>query len=139
MPSARVNCIMRMVRWLSLGAILSLPLLSGCARGKTAPAASPPNPAYHGTAARNPGPNSNVIITPDESLDGKIAWVNSNLGFVVITFPIGQMPETDRRLGIYRRGLKVGEVKITGPRREDSIVANIVAGNAAVGDEVSDR
>jgi hypothetical protein len=31
--------------------------------------------------------------------------------------------------------LKVGEVKVTGPQREDNIVADLAAGEAEVGDE----
>jgi hypothetical protein len=42
-------------------------------------------------------------------------------------------------MNVYRRGLKVGEVKVTGPQRDDNIVADITAGEAAVGDEVRDR
>jgi hypothetical protein len=38
-------------------------------------------------------------------------------------------------MNLYRRGLKVGEVKVTGPAREDNIVADLVAGEAEVGDE----
>jgi hypothetical protein len=72
-------------------------------------------------------------------LDGRIAWVNSNLQFVVITFPIGQMPAVDQRLNIYRHGLKVGEVRITGPQNDDNIVGDILAGEAAPGDSIRDR
>jgi hypothetical protein len=32
--------------------------------------------------------------------------------------------------------LKVAEISVTGPQREDSIVADIVAGEAEVGDDV---
>ena len=80
-----------------------------------------------------------LIITPDQGLEGRIAWVNSNLQFVVITFPVGQMPAVDQRLNIYRHGLKVGEVKITGPQNDDSIVGDILAGEAAPGDSIRDR
>ena len=40
---------------------------------------------------------------------------------------------------LYRRGLKAGEIKITGPQLEDNVVADIVAGDAEAGDEVRDR
>ena len=45
------------------------------------------------------------------------------------------MAAAEQRLNLYRRGLKVGEVKVTGPAREDNIVADLVAGEAEVGDE----
>jgi hypothetical protein len=65
--------------------------------------------------------------------------VNAGARFVVLTFPIGQMPALERRLNVYRRGLKVGEVKITGPQRDDNTVADVLAGEAQAGDEVRDK
>ena len=35
--------------------------------------------------------------------------------------------------------LKVGEVKITGPQRDDHIVGDLTTGEAQVGDEVRDK
>jgi hypothetical protein len=49
------------------------------------------------------------------------------------------MPSVDQRLFIYRRGLKVGEVKITGPQRDHNIVADLSQGEAQAGDEARDR
>jgi len=46
------------------------------------------------------------------------------------------MPATNQKLYLYREGLKVGEVKITGPQADDNVVADIVTGEAQVGDEV---
>ena len=66
---------------------------------------------------------------------GKVALVNSTGRFVVLNFPLGKMAAAEQRLDLYRRGLKVGEVKVTGPAREDNIVADLVAGEADVGDE----
>ena len=66
---------------------------------------------------------------------GKVAVVNTPARFVVLNFPLGKMAAVDQRLNLYRRGLKVGEVKVTGPQREDNIVADLVAGEAEVGDE----
>jgi len=42
-------------------------------------------------------------------------------------------------LFIYRDGLKAGEVNIIGPRREDNVVADLISGEARVGDEVRDQ
>ena len=100
-------------------------ILSGCASRKL-----PVSPA---------GSDPKLIVTAQEGFDGRVASVNSNLQFVVITFPVGQMPAMDQRLAVYRRGLKVGEVAITGPQRDDSIVGDIVAGEAAAGDAIRDR
>jgi hypothetical protein len=49
------------------------------------------------------------------------------------------MAAIDQRLNVYRGGLKVGELIVTGPQREDSIVADVTAGEARTGDEVRDR
>jgi hypothetical protein len=57
----------------------------------------------------------------------------------VLNFPIGKLPFIAQRLNVYRHNLKVGEVKVTGPQREDNIVADISAGEAQVGDDVRDR
>jgi sulfur relay (sulfurtransferase) complex TusBCD TusD component (DsrE family) len=49
------------------------------------------------------------------------------------------MPKMDQSLFLYRDGMKVGEVKITGPQRENNIVADLVTGEAEVGSEVRDQ
>ena len=61
--------------------------------------------------------------------------VNAAARCVVLNFPLSRMPALEQRLSLYRRGLKVGEVQVTGPQREDNIVADLVAGEAEVGDE----
>jgi hypothetical protein len=45
------------------------------------------------------------------------------------------MPLVDQHLNLYRRGLKVGEVKITGPQQDDNIVGDLVSGDSEPGDE----
>lgn len=76
-----------------------------------------------------------LIVTPENQLTGKIAMVNPAGRFVVINFPVGHMPAIDQRLNLYRRGLKVGEVKITGPQQDDNIVGDLVTGDSEIGDE----
>ena len=58
---------------------------------------------------------------------------------MVVGFPIGSVPATDTRLSVYRQGLKVAEMKVTGWARENNIVADIAAGECQVGDEVRER
>jgi hypothetical protein len=105
--------------------------LSGCASKKVADS---PNwqPLPTGTRSGN----SPLTVTPENALVGKVVSVNPGARFVVLTFPLGRMPSPDRRLNLYRRGLMVGEVKVTGPQRENNIVADLVAGEAAEGDDV---
>jgi hypothetical protein len=69
-------------------------------------------------------------------MPGKVFSVNPNARFAVLTFPIGAMPAPEQRLGVYRQGLKVGEVRVTGLRRDTHAVADIVAGDCLPGDEI---
>src|SRR5258707_4583683 len=71
-----------------------------------------------------------LIVTPDAALVGTVATVNQTAGFVILNFPLGRMPATDLHLNLYRRGLKVGEVKVTGPQLDDNVVADVVTGNS---------
>ena len=102
-------------------------LVAGCASHKPAPV---------GTSAANPPP---PIVTPDSSLTARVASYDSAGRFVVLSFPVGQLPKMDQSLFLYRQGLKVGEVKITGPQNDNNIVADLVDGDAQVGDEVRDQ
>jgi hypothetical protein len=45
------------------------------------------------------------------------------------------MPQIAQRFNVYRHGLKVGEIKISGPQRDVNIAADIVAGECQVGDD----
>jgi hypothetical protein len=65
---------------------------------------------------------------------GKIAKVNAT--FVILTFPVGGIPPINQKLNVYRKGIKVGEVKVTGPQRDINTVADIISGELQVNDEV---
>jgi hypothetical protein len=84
-------------------------------------------------------PSAGVPATPTaasgNALAGKVALVNGTARFVVLNFPLGKMAAAEQHLNLYRRGSKVGEVKVTGPQRGDNIVADLVAGEAEIGDE----
>jgi hypothetical protein len=90
-------------------------------------------------ASTTPSATLNPIVTPNNSLTAKVAAYNSAGRFAVLSFPVGQMPNMDQTLFLYRAGLKVGEVKITGPQRDNDVVADLVTGTAQVGDEVRDQ
>jgi hypothetical protein len=111
--------------------------VSGCAgkRGADAPAAAQPRARAPVAPAAATATNQTLIVTPEQALVGKVMLVNTIGRFLTLRFPLGRMPEVEQRLSLYRRGLKVGEVKVTGPQREDRIVADLVAGEAEVGDE----
>ena len=69
-------------------------------------------------------------------LAGEVVRVNAVARFVVLSFPLDQMPAMDQRLNLYRHGAKVAEVKVTGPQRDRNVVADILTGAPDVGDEV---
>jgi hypothetical protein len=61
---------------------------------------------------------------------------NRESRFVVVNFQAGSVPPVNRRLNVYRDGLKIGEVKITGPQEENNTVADIVTGAPQKNDDV---
>jgi hypothetical protein len=114
-------------------------MVAGCASQQstsmypTTPAtpASPPTPP---TSSATPAPEP--IVTPDTSLSAKVVRYNSVGRFVVLSFPVGQMPQAGQTFFLYRAGMKEGEVKITGPQQDNDIVADLIAGDAQEGDDV---
>ena len=105
-------------------------LAAGCLGPRPAPKARRPAPAAVAPQ---------TIVTPDYSLTARVVSYNASGRFVVLSFPPGQMPKLEQSLFLYRGGMKVGEVKITGPQRENNIVADLVTGEASVGSEVRDQ
>lgn len=89
-----------------------------------------------GAATKSGATVSQAIVTPDSSLAATVVAVNPVSRFVVLSFAGGQMPQLAQTLFIYHAGLKVAEVKITGPRQDINIVADLVSGDAQVGDTV---
>jgi hypothetical protein len=78
-------------------------------------------------------------IVPDHAVVGKVIRVNPVARFAILSFPVAVMPALDQHLFVYRGQAKVGELKVSGPRREESIVADIMNGDCQPGDEVRDR
>ncbi|HYE30741.1 MAG TPA: hypothetical protein VEH27_04890 [Methylomirabilota bacterium] len=77
------------------------------------------------------------IITASTNVVGKVASVNPQLRYVVVEFPPGStLPSVEQRMNVYRGALKVGELKITGPSRNNNTAGDITAGEAATGDVV---
>ncbi len=80
-----------------------------------------------------PAPALNPESDP---LAGRVLSVNVSARFVVLRFPIESVPPPGSRLGVYREGVKVADIKITGPQRENHTVADILAGECRTGDVV---
>ena len=108
----------------SLAAIVG----AGCATGTPKPVANP--------AATGLQPS---IVTPAVSLAAEVISVNDVGRFVVLRFPGGNLPKLQQTLSLYRAGLKVGLVKISGPQSDNHIVADILSGEVKVGDKVRDE
>jgi len=80
-----------------------------------------------------------ITVTPAPgTVYGKVAHVNPTARFVVLTYPLGKLPPVEKRLSVYRNGMKVAELKVTGPARDQNTVADITAGEAQPGDEARD-
>ena len=58
------------------------------------------------------------------------------LRYVILDFSLSRLPGIEQRFHVYREGQKVGEVKISGPSQNMNIAADIVAGEAKIGDDV---
>jgi hypothetical protein len=130
---------MRLLFILACSAIL----WAGCRHPKPA---EDPSAAFKPKKLRtNKGSDSHQAVTPPKPLPratalneiaGKVSTVNASSRFAVLDFYLTQLPAVDQRLGVYRQGQKVGEVRITGPARDHIIAADITAGEAQAGDEV---
>jgi len=83
--------------------------------------------------------NSAPRVVPATTLVGKVMRVNPVGKFLVLSFPLGRLPALDQTYSIYRGGLLVGKVRISGPQLDDAIVADLVFGEAEVGDEAREH
>jgi hypothetical protein len=102
---------------------------------------SPPasEPAVQPSPLPKKASGATLLTAPGGGLSGKLLVVDEAGRFVVVNFPLGQMPGMNQTLNVSRHGVKVGEVLVTGPQRDDSIVADVVAGELQVGDAVRSR
>jgi hypothetical protein len=107
--------------------------VSGCVSHRAPARQSTPPTVSISTNAPEP------IVTPDTSLSAKVVRYNSVGRFVVLSFPLGQMAQPGQTFFIYRAGMKVGEVKVTGPQRDSDIVADLTTGDAEAGDDVREQ
>jgi len=111
-----------------IGLICAMLVLAGCVHRKP-PAANPPPPDK-----KTP---PKTYITPELGMVGRVEMVNAEGRFVVLSFPQGHVPPAGQHWRINRRGLKVGRVTITGPQRDLDTVADLVEGEAKIGDEAA--
>jgi hypothetical protein len=118
-------------------------VVAGCATKKPAPAPAPAEfSPVAGVASRTPdavAPGQPLTVTPETGLNGKIISTDNSARFVVVSFPGGRLPAQDQRFNVYRQGLKVGQIKISGPQLNQNIVADLTDGEAQAGDDVREN
>jgi hypothetical protein len=96
----------------------------------------PGDKAARGASAPRATSSTAPRATPIIESSGAVASVNTGLRFVVIDFHLNPLPKVDQRMSVYREGMKVGEVKISSQARNNIIAADLLAGEARVGDMV---
>ena len=130
-------------------------ILAGCAAHrdapKTAPEKAPRKPVMKTTLAptpaKSPAPanaavaspsvtNNNQVITLSGQTVGKVYSVNQVARFVILDYGLSPLPPLEQRLNVYRNGVRVGEIKVTGPVMNGNIAADIVAGEVRKDDQV---
>jgi len=115
----------------AIGSVCVALLLAGCAHSKPPTTSNASFP----TVPQKPQERPQTYVTPALGPAGRVEMVNNESRFVVLSFPPGQVPPPGQVWRINHRGLKVGRVKISGPQLELSTVADIIEGEANVGDE----
>src|ERR1700679_1785679 len=75
----------------------------------------------HETAPKPAAAAPPPIVTPDASLEAKVISVNTIGRFVVLGFSTSQLPSPGQTLFVYRAGLKVAQIRLTGPRQENNM------------------
>ena len=94
----------------------------------------------HRRAPARPAPApARVVVTADVSAGARVVSVNTVGRFVVLSFPNGDLPKAQHPMFLYRAGLKVAAIKITGPQQGNIIVADIVSGEAQTGDTAGEQ
>jgi hypothetical protein len=112
---------------MEIGLICAALLLAGCVQHKT-PASRPP------LDKKKP---PKTYVTPDLKPLGRVEMINAEGRFVVLSFPSGHVPPAGQHWRINHGGLKIGRVTIVGPQRDLDTVADLVEGQANIGDEAA--
>ena len=111
---------------LHLSLLMTGILVTGCA-------------SHHQQTATPASGATKSIVTPDASLSAKVVQYNSIGRYVVLSFPAGKLPKAGQSLFIYHNGLKVAEVRTDEWQLNSYAVADLVTGDAQIGDEVRDQ
>lgn len=74
-------------------------------------------------------------MEPLDASVGRVVTVNPTLRFVVVDFSLSRMPQPGDRLELSRAGTVIGELKTGYHARANTLIADILSGTPAVGDE----
>ncbi len=136
----RLLCLLVMCGLLGAGCAGTKSAGGSSGKGASQPAVAAPGAAASGIGVTTPAsPTTGIVVTPGGPITGTVAFVNPNARYAVVSFPLGAVPAAEKRFNVYRNGLKVGEIKITGPERDTNTVGDIVAGEAQKGDELREN
>lgn len=130
------------IKLLVMGACISL--VSGCGvfkgagKAKEQPPLGAVTPTTQPPWGGNPKPStkSGAQSAVAKASRGKVAHVDVALGFVVIDFTFSALPAAGLRFGVFRNGLRIGEITTTKMIDEAFQVADINKGDIRMGDDV---
>ena len=114
--------------------------LSGCQTGQPPPNGTKEKQPVVSKTARPPSASKKTkppIVTPASGISGRVALVNTLLRYVIVDFSLSsQAPMPEQKMGVYRQGVKVGEIKISEQSQALNFAADITAGEVQMGDVV---
>jgi len=98
--------------------------------------ASCANPGKDAKKGPKPPQPPAPVVTPLTPILGKVVVVNADLKYVVVDFALSRQPTPGDLFGVFRMGMKVGEVRINDLSTAANFAADITAGEVKAGDEV---
>jgi len=87
------------------------------------------------SAPKRPPPPAATVV-PVIECRGVVISVNEQSRFVVADFSFNPRPQPEQRLGLFRAGQRVGEVRASSFTRGSLVAADILSGDAKPNDEV---
>lgn len=88
-------------------------------------------------ALPEPARTNEVRLTVDDAPHGLVLRVSTKARFATLSFPLARLPEPGQYLDVWRTNSIVGQVRVSGPGRDEVIIADLVAGDCQSGDEVT--
>lgn len=106
--------------WILLGGLL---LLTGC-QNLPPPEVIEPAPPVRPVRLQE----------PMDGRVGRVMSVNARLRFVLLDYSLNTLPKIGDVVELWREEQVIGELKVTGPIRNTTVLADVVSGEPKVGD-----